>query len=129
MTLAKFTQSILFTTTVVLTVITTGYSQRAAELQHFQSEVRGETIAFDWSLTDVADVQAFGLERAGADLQFKTIGTVLVRPTHHASSAFHFTDQQPLTGAAFYRLKIMDKVGNVRYCKVVSQALTASTGR
>ena len=122
----KFAQGLLFTTMMVLALVKIGYSQSATELQHFQSEVRGKTIAFDWSLADCGNIKAFGLERAGADLQFETIGTVLVRPTHRASSVFYFTDQQPLNGAAFYRLKIMDKAGNVQYCKVISQTLTAS---
>lgn len=127
MKLAKFTRVVLFTAAMVLAFVKTGYSQSTVALQHFQSEVQGETIAFDWSLTNVADVQSFGLERAGADLQFETIGTVPVRPTHRTSSAFHFTDQQPLNGVAVYRLKIIDKAGNVQYCKVISQTLTAST--
>ena len=131
MKLVHITQNILFTAIAVLAVVQAGYSQATIELQRFRSEVQGETIAFDWSIAEGSHVKAFGVERAGADLQFETIGTVLVRPTHRASTTYSFTDQHPLNGAAFYRLKVMDTSGNVQYCKVVSQALmaSASTGR
>ena len=50
----------------------------------------------------------------------------MVRPTQRTLSEFHFTDHQPLDGAAYYRLKVMGKTGHVQYCKVVSQTLMAS---
>ena len=131
MKLVKSTQRIFVATIITLAVAQAGYGQSITELQHFQSAVRGNTIAFDWSLVQGDHVKAFGVERAGADFRFETIGTVTVRPTHQSSSTYRFTDQSPLSGAAFYRLKIMDHDGNVEYCKVISQAVTAPspTGR
>ena len=127
MKLVKNTHHIFLATIMLLAIVSTGYSQSTTELQHFRSEVQGEAIAFDWSLAKSSNVKAFGVERAGADLQFETIGTVVVRPTRQASSTYRFTDTSPLSGAAFYRLKVMDHAGNVQYCKVISQAVMAST--
>ena len=124
---SKNIQRILFATIMLLAITEISYGQGFTGLQHFRSEVQAETIAFDWSLEESRNVKAFGLERAGSDLQFETIGTVVVRPTHHASSTYRFVDQHPLAGAAFYRLKVMDHAGNVHYCKVISQVATAST--
>ena len=128
MKLVKNTQRLFLAMVAILAVTQVGCCQDAIEVQHFRSEVQGNTIVFNWSLsTESQNVKAFGLERAGADLQFETIGTVAVRPTHSSSSTFHFTDQHPMNGAAFYRLKVMDTAGNVHYCKVISQAATAAT--
>lgn len=113
---------------LVMIIGRTGYAQTTTELLHFRSEVQGTTVAFDWSVIESSNIQAFGLERAGRDLRFETVGTVAVRPTHQASATYRFTDQHPLDGVAFYRLKITDHAGNVQYCKVVSQATTASAG-
>ena len=127
MKLVKNMQRLFLVVTVTLMVANASHGQSANELQHFRSEVQNNTIAFNWSLAELSDVKAFGLERAGADFRFETIGTVVVRPTHRASFTYRFTDQNPLSGAAFYRLKIIDYDGNVEYCKVISQTATAPT--
>ena len=121
MKLVKSIRFFLAVAVMVLAISEVSYAQQTATLHHFQSEVQGNTIAFDWSVANGDQVKSFGLERAGADFRFETVGTVTVRPTHRASSTYRFTDAKPLSGAAFYRLKITDHHGNVAYCKIVSQ--------
>lgn len=131
MRLITNTQRIFLSAAFMTVFAIVGYGQGTIELQHFRSEVQGKTIAFDWALSEVNDIKAFGIERAGEDFQFQTIGTIMAGPKQGASTTYQFTDQSPLSGAAFYRLKIMNHRGDVYYCKVISQeaAPLVQTGR
>lgn len=125
----KFIRNTLFS---MITLVGVGHfatAQSTTEVLHFRSETQGTSIAFDWSVAESDGIRAFGVERAGADLRFETIGTVAVRPARSEATTYRFTDSQPLAEAAFYRLKVMDHTGNVQYCKVIGQSMTASAGR
>ena len=106
---------------VLVAVSTVSYGQSIPQLTAFQSEVQGEAIAFNWSVAAQSAVQSFGLERAGADLQFKSVGTVSAQSGQKTEASYRLADQNPLPGVAFYRLMVVDQAGNIAYGKVVSQ--------
>ena len=127
MRLVQSFRQVVLSTVLAMGSMQASYSQSQIELHHFQSEVQGETVLFNWSVMDASLVRTFEIERAGADFQFETIGTVVVRPTPRSSSIFRLIDQRPLPGPAFYRLKIVDQAGNVQCAKVLSQTVAAAT--
>lgn len=108
---------------VLVAAATISYGQTIPQLIHFQSEVQGEVIAFNWSVSAQRAVQSFGLERAGTDMQFKTIGILPAQTNQNAESTYRLADQNPLSGVAFYRLKIVNQAGDIAYCKVVSHRI------
>lgn len=111
---------------ILVAISTISYGQTAPQLIYFQSEVQEETIAFNWSVSEQSAVKSFGLERAGADMQFKIVGTVLAQSDQNAEVTYRLADQNPLPGVAFYRLKIVNQAGDIAYCKVVSHQMTSS---
>lgn len=125
----KFVRNALFVTMTLTGASNFVAAQSTTEVLHFRSEAQGKVITFDWSVAENDGIRAFGVERAGADLRFETIGTVAVRPTERTSATYRFTDSQPLAGAAFYRLKVMNHTGNVQYCKVIGQTTMTSANR
>ncbi len=105
---------------------TIGYGQTTPQLLHFQSEVQGQTIAFDWSVSEQSAVKSFGLERAGMDMQFKTVGVVSAQANQKGKLTYRLADQTPLAGVAFYRLKVVNQAGDIAYGKVVSHQTDAA---
>ena len=126
MNVTSFLRNTFFVVFALVTVSLTSYAQTSPELLHFQSKVTGQAIAFNWSVSEQGAVQSFGLERAGADMQFKTVGTVSAQSDQNAGATYRLADQNPLPGVAFYRLKIVDRTGDVAYGKVVSQQINAA---
>lgn len=121
--------SLLRNTSFILILVaatTLSYGQTIPQLKHFQSEVQGEAIAFNWSVSAQSTVQSFGLERAGTDMQFKSVGTVSARSDQNAEATYRLADQNPLSGVAFYRLKVIDQAGNTAYGKVVSHQINSA---
>ncbi len=109
-------------TLILVAAATISYGQTIPQLMRFQSEVQGEAIAFNWSVAEQNAVQSFGLERAGTDMQFKTVGTVSAQD-QNAEATYRLTDQNPLPGVAFYRLKVVNQTGDIAYGKVVSHRI------
>lgn len=126
MKIISFLRNTLLIALTLVTVSTIGYGQVTPQLLHFQSEVKGQTIAFDWSVSEQNAVKYFGLERAGTDMQFKTVGTVEAQPNQDSKSTYRLTDQEPLPGVAFYRLKVVNRTGDTAYCKVVSHQMASA---
>lgn len=124
MNVTSFFRNTLLVALFPVAVATTAYAQTSPELLHFRSAVKGQTIDFNWSVSEQSAVQSFGLERAGADMQFKTVGTV---PAQDAEASYRLIDQQPLPGVAFYRLRVVNQSGDVAYCKVVSHRTATAT--
>ena len=120
-----FRNASLFILTLVASV-TMSYGQTIPQLTHFQSEAQGEAIAFNWSVSAPSAVRSFGLERAGADMQFKTVGTVSAQSDQKTAATYRLTDQSPLLGVAFYRLKIVNQAGDIAYGKVVSHRISSA---
>ncbi len=108
---------------VLVAAATISYGQSIPQLTAFQSEVQGEAIAFNWSVAAPSAVQSFGLERAGADMQFKSVGTVSAQSGQKTEATYRLADQNPLPGVAFYRLKVVNQAGDTAYGKVVSHRI------
>jgi hypothetical protein len=108
----------------LIAITVAGNAQSTPQLLNFQSSVQGEDITFEWAMADQKDVRSFGLERAGTDMQFKAVGNVSANINQGAT--YRLTDQEPLSGVAFYRLKIVSNEGNVTYCKVISHQMASA---
>ncbi len=126
MNVISFLRNTFFVAFALVTASLTGYAQTNPELLHFQSKVTGQAIAFNWSVSEQSAVQSFGLERAGADMQFKTVGAVTVQPDQNAGATYRLADQNLLPGVAFYRLKIVNRAGDVAYGKALSHQMNAA---
>ncbi|MGB3851935.1 MAG: hypothetical protein WA958_18340 [Tunicatimonas sp.] len=110
-------RSIVLSFALIATTVA-GNAQSTPQLLNFQSSVQGGGITFKWAMADQNAVRSFDLERAGMDMQFKAVGNVSTKANQKAT--YRLTDQEPLSGVAFYRLKIVGNEGNITYCKVVS---------
>ena len=126
MNITAILQNTLLTALFVMTASFVSYGQTSPELLHFGSEVRGQAVAFNWSVSAPHPVQSFDLERAGADLQFETVGTVSAEKSQRAEATYRFSDENPLPGVAFYRLKVVNQAGDIAYYKVVSHRMPAT---
>lgn len=126
MKIISFLRNTLLIALTLAAVSTIGYGQATPQLLHFQSEVKGQTIAFNWSVSEQSAVKSFGLERAGTDMQFKTVGSVSAQANQKRESTYQLADQNPLSGVAFYRLKVVNQAGDTIYGKVVSHQMNAA---
>lgn len=93
-------------------------SLSSTELLSFVGVAQTSTVQLNWVATSQKNTDIFTVERAGNDMQFKTIGSV--KENISAEGFYSFTDVDPLEDQAFYRLKVTDLDGSATYHKTIS---------
>lgn len=72
-----------------------------------------------WTTLGEKSIDHFDVQRSGSNTDFTTIGTVKWNGTTSKPSNYNFIDNFPGDGNNYYRLKEVDKNGNVSYTQVV----------
>jgi hypothetical protein len=85
----------------------------------FTGQLQGADVLLKWSTTSELNNDYFEVERSADGVNFTQIGTVA--PGDHPLSIqnYSFTDNNPLGGVDYYRLKQVDKDGDYHYSSIV----------
>ncbi|MFT3934552.1 MAG: hypothetical protein QM726_13095 [Chitinophagaceae bacterium] len=94
------------------------------------------TIALKWVTAAELNNAYFDVERKGDDGSFTAIGRVAAATQGNSSNEYQFTDNKPLAGQSYYRLKQVDIDGKSSYSNVIgfinadnsSYSITAAAG-
>lgn len=77
-------------------------------------------IIIKWTTLSEENTVYFELERAGEDLNFKTIGNVKANGTTNEAHSYNFKDYQPKEGINYYRLSSTDFDGKTTFYPIKS---------
>lgn len=78
------------------------------------------TSNLQWTTGSEQNNDHFEVERSPDAVNFTQIGTVKGSGTTSISEQYHFTDETPLSGVNFYRLKQVDFDGKATFSRIVS---------
>lgn len=90
------------------------------ELLYFHAEEAGQTVVLNWATATEINNDYFAVQRAGKDLEFKTILTQVGAGISNTTNFYTDVDKNPLEGTSYYRLKQVDYDGNFTYSDPVS---------
>jgi hypothetical protein len=88
------------------------------ELLSFQARPRGTVIDLAWSTASERNTDLFEVQRSADNHQFTAIGHMDAAGESLQQLDYLFTDPDPLTGANYYRLKLLDLDGTYTYSQV-----------
>jgi hypothetical protein len=88
------------------------------ELLSFQARPRGTVIDLAWSTASERNTDLFEVQRSADNHQFTAIGHMDAAGESLQQLDYLFTDPDPLTGANYYRLKLLDLDGTYSYSQV-----------
>lgn len=109
-----------------LTIVPTGVLP--IELLYFTAELHDESVLIKWATEKEESFDHFEIQRAGSDLEFASISNVPGAGYNTNSlKEYSTTDNTPLVGTGYYRLKAVDIDGSVEYFQVKS--VTYNGGR
>jgi ATP-dependent protease HslVU (ClpYQ) peptidase subunit len=92
----------------------------ALDLLQFTATPLRNQVLLQWSVVE-KNVDAFEIERSNDAISFEKTGVQKSKSGQVATQAnYSFTDVQPLNGRSFYRLKMLDNDGSIKYSNVVS---------
>lgn len=82
------------------------------ELGAFNGEQQGQQIDLSWITYSERENEVFFVERCANAIDYEVIGTVLGGGTTSIEQSYAFTDQSPVNGVNYYRLRQRDANGN-----------------
>lgn len=89
------------------------------ELINFDATLNDElTVDLEWTTASETNNDYFTVERAGSDMQFSSLLTVNGAGNSYSLLAYHATDDDPLPGISYYRLKQTDFNGDYTYSDI-----------
>jgi hypothetical protein len=91
------------------------------DLLSFQAQTTGKNNLLKWQTANEVNTQSFDIERSANGKNFEKVGNVKSAGT--AKGAYQFTDEVPLNGVNYYRLKMMDIDGSFTYSPIRSVVL------
>ena len=74
-------------------------------------------IALDWEVENQSNLKEYDVEKSADGLDFSPVA--VVKANNNVSSAYSFLDQQPYSGANFYRIRSVDLNGTISYTSIV----------
>jgi len=89
-------------------------------LVSFTARVAETNTLLNWETTEEINAFQFEVQRSGDARNFATIGTVEAVGESKSLATYHFSDQSPLAGINYYRLKQVDKDGTFAFSRTAA---------
>ncbi|MES2733504.1 MAG: T9SS type A sorting domain-containing protein [Bacteroidota bacterium] len=89
-------------------------------LLDFTGKLAKGVVILDWKTASEENSSHFEIERSNDGESFISIGRIQASGSTRQKEQYGFTDQQPLPGTSYYRLKMVDANGSYDYSKRVS---------
>ena len=81
----------------------------------FKAEAKNGSALLTWATAQEQNAKSFIIERSADGSNWVAIGAVKATGTSTTQQHYQFTDNKPLTGKAFYRIKQVDTDGRFEY--------------
>ncbi|MCO6498012.1 MAG: T9SS type A sorting domain-containing protein [Chitinophagaceae bacterium] len=85
----------------------------------FSARNSNGTAVLDWSSSSEINHLAYLVQRSSDGIRFETLASVPSRNNTELKRNYSYTDQTPVYGSNFYRLKMVSTTGSVSYSEVV----------
>lgn len=89
-------------------------------LTNIKAYQKGNAVAIDWSALHELNVNRYELERSADAVKYTKISTVAALNNGNARIDYSVTDNGPVKGNNFYRIKAVDKDGRIIYSGTLS---------
>jgi len=77
---------------------------------------KGNNVSIEWSIADILNLASFKIERSSNNLEYKTIATLNAQSNMHN---YKWEDNTSLLDDYFYRIKAVEKNGDITYSNVL----------
>ena len=98
------------------------------ELLYFTATAKGRTVAVEWATATERSNDYMAVERSADGAKFEELGRVKGAGASTETRKYAFTDDKPLEGINYYRLRQVDFDGAFEYHPVVSVVLKGKDG-
>jgi hypothetical protein len=86
---------------------------------HFAARWKNTAVQLDWQVADESSIERYTIERSADGKSFTALGAVAANNTH-GSHSYNYLDASPLADVNYYRIRIEEATGGVRYSSIVT---------
>jgi hypothetical protein len=86
---------------------------------HFAARWKNTAVQLDWQVADESGIGRYVIERSADGINFSTLTAITATNTHGIHS-YNYQDESPLPGTNYYRIRIEEAAGGVRYSSIVT---------
>ncbi len=90
------------------------------DLLSFKLTNKTQTVLLDWQTANEQNVVHFVIEHSIDAIHFDAIGNIAAKGSRTSINDYDFTDIHPAYAKNYYRLRIVDADGKIKYSKVLS---------
>jgi hypothetical protein len=87
-------------------------------LTSFNAVINDNITSVSWSTAQESNLNSFAIMRSGDGSTWEQIGTVRAKGTSSVTTDYSFTDQSPLQGNNYYRLKAIDNDARFSFSEI-----------
>jgi hypothetical protein len=95
-------------------------------LTSFDAIAKGSVVELNWNTESESNSSHFAVERSSNGREFKEIGRVKSSGNSTTAKNYKFTDNNPLSGNNYYRLKMVDLDATFKYSEVRRVSMNGS---
>lgn len=88
-------------------------------LSDINAILKNAGVQVEWTTHQESNMERYEVERSQSGQQFTSIGNVLAKGTSTIATNYNFFDASPYDGINYYRIKIIEKQGQISYSKIV----------
>ena len=78
---------------------------------------RNDDVIIKWEVENESNINKYEVEHSADGIHFSSIGSIAAN--NIAQSDYQYTDNAPVAGTNYYRIKSLDKDGNIKYSGIV----------
>ena len=96
----------------------TGAASLPIELASFKAEATDKTVELEWLVLSEIDNDFMAIERSADGKHFTELGAIKGRGDSEEAYQYQFTDQAPMIGQSYYRIRQVDFDGTINYSEL-----------
>lgn len=98
------------------------------KLSLFTASSNGKTVVLDWTTAQEMSSKNFVIERTSNGFTWEAIATVDAKGYSNFTTKYSYTDNSPLNGVGYYRLRMVDIDGRTEYSEIKTIRSTVIKG-
>ncbi len=93
------------------------------QIESFSATKNNEVVKLDWTVATESSIAEYVIERSSDSRNFKMINSIAAR--NISGSRYSLTDFRPIPGVSYYRIRIREENGTVKYSTIASVNLSS----
>ncbi len=87
----------------------------SVEFSNFEARIEKDEVVITWSTYNALNDATYEVERSTDGINFQSLEVIVAQGLEDATSNYAKRDKNPMPGTNYYRLKIVDKAGQITY--------------